>query len=158
MGFPRRECWGRLPFSSPGHLPDARIKPTSPARQANSLPLSHQGSPSWVSQPLQMLSRRGDTEPWPQASAPGWLLSLAWAAHDPHRQSGSPGKGPAQQHFCSAVTAWCSVSSHWELSWGRHLCANQRPGPPRGPPEAVTVRHAYLMLSHIGDLNSTWCP
>ena len=34
-----------LPFPSPGDLPDSGIKPTSPALQANSLPLSHQGSP-----------------------------------------------------------------------------------------------------------------
>ena len=31
MGFPRQEYWSRLPFSSPGDLPDPRIKPSSPA-------------------------------------------------------------------------------------------------------------------------------
>ena len=31
MGFPRQEYWSGLPFPSPGHLPDPRIKPTSPA-------------------------------------------------------------------------------------------------------------------------------
>ena len=31
MGFPRQEYWSGLPFSSPGDLPDPRIKPTSPA-------------------------------------------------------------------------------------------------------------------------------
>ena len=34
MEFPRQEYWSRLPFSSPGHLPDAGIEPmslTSPA-------------------------------------------------------------------------------------------------------------------------------
>ena len=30
---------------SPGDLPNPGIKPTSPASQADSLPLSHQGSP-----------------------------------------------------------------------------------------------------------------
>ena len=29
MGFPRQEYWSSLPFSSPGALPDQRIKPTS---------------------------------------------------------------------------------------------------------------------------------
>jgi len=29
MGFPRQEYWSSLPFSSPGALPDWRIKPTS---------------------------------------------------------------------------------------------------------------------------------
>ena len=44
MGFPRQEHWSRLPFSSPGHFPNHGIKPASPAWQAYSLPLSHQGS------------------------------------------------------------------------------------------------------------------
>ena len=29
MGFPRQEYWSRLPFLSPGDLPDPRIKPAS---------------------------------------------------------------------------------------------------------------------------------
>ena len=44
MGFPRQEYWSGLPFPSPGDLPDPRIKPKSPALQAESLPLSHLGS------------------------------------------------------------------------------------------------------------------
>ena len=45
VGFPRQECWGRLPFPLPGDLPDPGIKPVSPALQADSLPLSHLGIP-----------------------------------------------------------------------------------------------------------------
>ena len=41
----RQEYWSRLPFPSPGYLPNPRIEPTS-AWQANSLPLSPQGSPT----------------------------------------------------------------------------------------------------------------
>ena len=40
MGFSRQEYWRRLPFASPGDLPDPRIKPGSPALQASSLPKS----------------------------------------------------------------------------------------------------------------------
>ena len=29
-GFPRREYWSRLPFPSPGDLPDPRIEPMFP--------------------------------------------------------------------------------------------------------------------------------
>ena len=32
--FPRQEYWGRLPFPSPGDLPDPGIKPMSPASPA----------------------------------------------------------------------------------------------------------------------------
>ena len=38
MGFSRQEYWSGLPFSSPGNLPDLRIKSSSPTLQADSLP------------------------------------------------------------------------------------------------------------------------
>ena len=44
MGFSRQEYWSGLPFPSPGNLSNPGIKPGSPALQADSLPLSHQGS------------------------------------------------------------------------------------------------------------------
>ena len=37
MGFSRQEYWSRLPFPSPGDLPDPGIEPSSPALQADSL-------------------------------------------------------------------------------------------------------------------------
>ena len=37
MAFSRQEHWSGLPFPSPGDLPDPRIKPWSPALQADSL-------------------------------------------------------------------------------------------------------------------------
>ena len=48
MGFHRQEYWSRLPFPSPGDLPNPGTEPTSlvsPALQVDSLPLSHQGRP-----------------------------------------------------------------------------------------------------------------
>ena len=45
MEFPRQEYWSRLPFPSPGDLPDPGIKSACPAL-ADSLPLSQPGSPS----------------------------------------------------------------------------------------------------------------
>ena len=38
MGFSRQEYWSRLPFPSPGDLPDPQIEPRSIALQADSLP------------------------------------------------------------------------------------------------------------------------
>ena len=48
MKFSRQEYCSGLPFSSPGHFPDQSqgLDPRSPALQADSLPLSHQGSRS----------------------------------------------------------------------------------------------------------------
>ena len=45
IGFPRCEYWSGWPFHSPGDLPNPQSKPTCPALQVDSLPLSHRGSP-----------------------------------------------------------------------------------------------------------------
>ena len=55
-------------FPSPGDLPDPGIKPGSPALQADSLPLSHQGSPQKVYTEQNMVSApsvkgKGDNTP-----------------------------------------------------------------------------------------------
>ena len=44
MGFSRQEYWSGLPCPPPGDLPNLGIKTASPALQADSLPLSQQGS------------------------------------------------------------------------------------------------------------------
>ena len=49
LEFSRQEYWSGLPFPSPGDHPDPGIEPTSPALQADSLPLSHQGSQMFAS-------------------------------------------------------------------------------------------------------------
>ena len=57
MGFSRQEYWRRLPFHSPGDLPDLGIKPAcpvSPAWQADSLLLKSLGKPK--------ISRNGSSE------------------------------------------------------------------------------------------------
>ena len=43
MDFSRQEYWSRLPFPSPGHLPNPGIEPGSPALQETPYCLSHQG-------------------------------------------------------------------------------------------------------------------
>ena len=45
MGFSKQEYWSGLPCPPSEDLPDPGIKPQSPALQAESLLLSHQGSP-----------------------------------------------------------------------------------------------------------------
>ena len=46
MEFSRQEYWSGLPFPSPEDLPNPGIKPTSPARQADSLPSEPPGTAS----------------------------------------------------------------------------------------------------------------
>ena len=48
LGLSRQEYWGELPCLPLGDLPDSMIEsasPVAPALQADSLSLSHQGSP-----------------------------------------------------------------------------------------------------------------
>ena len=42
------QYWSGLPLTSPGDLSDPGIKPVSPALQADSLSLSHKGSPEYI--------------------------------------------------------------------------------------------------------------
>ena len=45
MGFSRQEYWNRVPFPSPGDLPDPGIEPWSSALQADTLPSEPPGKP-----------------------------------------------------------------------------------------------------------------
>ena len=54
MGFSRQEYWSGLPFISPGDLPDPRIKPRSPALQADTLT----SEPSGRSSQMQILKNK----------------------------------------------------------------------------------------------------
>ena len=47
MEFSRQEYWTRLPFLSPGDLPDPGIKPVSSALQADALLSEPPGKPLW---------------------------------------------------------------------------------------------------------------
>ena len=86
MGFSRQEYGNRFPFPFPGDLPYPRTEPASPAWQANSLPLSHLGSPKrWLSQPslTGVLIRQGnlralrDTRSGQTLSRAVWTLSAS---------------------------------------------------------------------------------
>ena len=46
MGFPRQKYWSGFAFPPPGDLPNLGLQTTSPALQADSLPLSYQRFPT----------------------------------------------------------------------------------------------------------------
>ena len=48
MGFLRQEYWSRLPFPSPGDLPDSGIKPTSPALAGGFFTTEPPGKPNLI--------------------------------------------------------------------------------------------------------------
>ena len=45
MEFSRKDYWSRVPFPSPGNLPNPGIEPRSPLLQVDSLPAEPQGKP-----------------------------------------------------------------------------------------------------------------
>jgi len=55
-GFSRQEYWRGLPCPPPGHLPDPGIEPGSPTLQADSLLLSHWGSPLIVNKKYKIFT------------------------------------------------------------------------------------------------------
>ena len=57
MGFSRQECWGGLPFPSPGNLPSPGIEPKSPALQADSLPPEPPGEPNIVMDEIKIMQK-----------------------------------------------------------------------------------------------------
>ena len=65
----RQEYWSVLPCTPPGDLPDSGIEPKSIALQADSLPLSYQGSPIYTLL-LLLLSYFSRV----------WLLATPWTA------------------------------------------------------------------------------
>ena len=75
MRFSGQEYWSRLPFSSPGDIPDPGIEPRSPASACRQIlySLSHQRSPNWhirhcqVSFPGSLGWRREKISWWQQS-------------------------------------------------------------------------------------------
>ena len=62
LGFAMQEYWSRLPFPSPGDLPNPGIKPASPAWQVDSLPLISLGNPNIRYDTIKLLEEvRGKT-------------------------------------------------------------------------------------------------
>ena len=64
MGFSRQEHWSGLPFPSPGDLLNPGIKPASPASQADSLPLCHEGSRTCYIHPKSLQSSLTYLQPY----------------------------------------------------------------------------------------------
>ena len=81
MAFSRQECWSGLTFPSPEHLPDPGIEPGSPALQADSLPLSHQGSLLSRFSSVQSLNRvRLFATAWIAARQASLSITISWSS------------------------------------------------------------------------------
>ena len=70
MGFSRQEYWSRLPFPSPGNLPNPGIEPGSPALQTDAIPSGPPGKPKLESVAHKRLPACPPCLTWGQASGP----------------------------------------------------------------------------------------
>ena len=73
MGFSKQEYWSGLPFSTPGDLPDPRIKPESlapPAFAGRFFTTVSPGKPSWYTIQSQYIF---------QAKEEAWRRGLFWS-------------------------------------------------------------------------------
>ena len=136
MDFSRQEHWSRLPSPSPGDLPDAGIKPRSPALQADSL-LTEQGSciiGSYLNYRIAMTSLlpvgsggTGGEEPDCQCRRHKRSRFDLWVGTIPWRRHGNP-----LQYSCLENPmdrgAWRAIfhrveKSHTWLKWlSTHTC------------------------------------
>ena len=110
--FPRQECWSGLPCPAPGDLPDPGIELVSPALQADSLLLSHWGSPDKSGYDIEkghwtgFCWRRGSDSAHGRSGA--WIASWSWS------------------HFVSpyigqSLATGCSLFSGGLILWAKQL-------------------------------------
>ena len=85
MGFSRQEYWSRLPFPSPGDLPDSGIEPRSPALQADALPSEPTGRLYLKLSKLQTEPTLlcGSPSPLPHSSPTWGAQADTWEAFTP---------------------------------------------------------------------------
>ena len=97
LGFLRQEYWSRLPFLSPGDLPDPGIEPVSPALQEDCLLMSHQGSPIPILGIMTLRHRLSNLSKMTQSFMRG-----------PEPRSLDPDIVVLTSHFCASF--WLQIS------------------------------------------------
>ena len=74
MGFSRQEYWHRLPFPSPGDLPDPGIEPWSSELQTDSVPSEIPGKPQKLIELVNKLSKVKEIQPVHPKGDWSWLF------------------------------------------------------------------------------------
>ena len=121
MWFSRQEYRSRLPFPSPGDLPNPGMEPRSPALQADSLPSELQGRSNSFLWDLQMCQSEQEIQghwssaphQWSQTHmlmGAGSVVNTGrpgWAAGNQHTQPGQGGPvGSTHTHCLRRMQSW----------------------------------------------------
>ena len=75
MGFSWQECWSRLPFPSPGDLPDPGIEPGSPLLRADALPSEPPGKPQNSKLPFKIKTYLFTVPNYTKVNGPGEIFT-----------------------------------------------------------------------------------
>ena len=94
MGFSRQEYLSGVPCPLPGDLPNPRINPGSPALQADSLPLSHQGKTNTVCSHLYVESN--NQTKWKNITKQNQAQGYEEQRGDCQRKRGCRGRGAGE--------------------------------------------------------------
>ena len=143
MGFSRQEYWSGLPCPPPRDLPNPGIETASPALQADSLPLSQQGSPQL---PVVALTPWGPLAhsyitPVAVSIIPGPLPWVSVFMFSSYKVTNHLGLG---HHPGDHILTWChwqrpyfqatAVSLLLELHWLKRTALSEvSPPPEQGP-------------------------
>ena len=111
MGFSGQEYWSGLSCPTPGDLPDSGIEPGLPALQADSLPLSQQGSPGTGLVEDSFSTEVGGGKWFGEDSSIDWFM-LLWESNAAADLSG--GGAPSNVPMGSGCKyRWSSPTSCW---------------------------------------------
>ena len=122
MGFSRQENWSRLPFPSPGDLPDPGIEPQSPTLQADALTSEPPGKP-WMWE----LDYK---ESWAPKNCCFWTMVLEKTLESPLDCKEIQPVNPKRKlvlnthwkDWCwswnpNTLATWCEELTHWKRPW-----------------------------------------
>ena len=105
MEFSRQEYWGRLPFPSPGDLPNPGMELGSPALYADSLPPKPPGKPDIPKHQAQLLKKNFKEQ----------MISILYKvllllSHFSHPIDRSPPGSPVHGIFQARVLEWGAIA------------------------------------------------
>ena len=114
MGFPRQEYWSRLPFPSPGNLPNPGIEPTSLALVGIFFTVAPLGSPS--------LKGRQLIFSWTQGQEVSWAARKYWNQNLESHPDSLPVSHVTIFLWTVTQSPLCLFTSHfWSLEWNLWL-------------------------------------
>ena len=110
MGFSRQEYWSRLPFSSPGDLPDPGIELRFTVLQPDALTSESPGKPDRIFEKTEVLKKTSQTEIHGQSPCPLQWPTTSWVCF-----SLNPNKSTSYLSQCLTeflqwdIRAWASL-------------------------------------------------